>query len=130
LKFGEQFEEETFELLVGAIDFVDQQNGGARSRGIDRLEQRPLDEKRFAVKLSMGAGTAERLGRIENSQFQQLARVVPLVQRMTDIESFVTLQTNQVGAERSRGRRGKGRLADAGFTLEKERPLEAKRQEQ
>jgi hypothetical protein len=49
---------------------------------------------------------------------------------MADVEAFVTLQTNQVGAERGRGSRGECRLADAGFTFEKKRPLETKREEQ
>ena len=52
LKFGEQLEQVALELLVGAIDLVDQQNGGPRARRIDRLQQRPLDQERFAVELA------------------------------------------------------------------------------
>ena len=35
LKLGQQLEQKPFELLVGAIDLVDQQNGRARARRID-----------------------------------------------------------------------------------------------
>ena len=52
LEFREQLEQEPFELLVGAIDFVDQQDGRTRAQRIDRLQQRPLDEKRLAVELA------------------------------------------------------------------------------
>jgi len=49
---------------------------------------------------------------------------------MADVESFVALKTDQIGAERG-GRGGsQGGFAYTGFPLEKERPLEAKRQKQ
>ena len=79
LEFGEQFEEKPFELLVGAVDFVDQQDGRTRAPRIDRLKQRPLDEEGIAVQLAMRAGAIERLGRVENPQFEELTRVIPLV---------------------------------------------------
>jgi hypothetical protein len=48
---------------------------------------------------------------------------------VTDIEAFVTLQPNQIRLERCGGRRRKRRLANARLSLEKERPLQAERQE-
>ena len=55
LEFREQLEEESFELLVGAIDLVDQQDGRTRAQRVDRLKQRPLDEKGLAVELAARA---------------------------------------------------------------------------
>ena len=52
LEFREQLEQESLELLVGAIDLVDQQDGRTRAQRVDRLEQRPLDEKGLAVQLA------------------------------------------------------------------------------
>jgi hypothetical protein len=40
LEFGEQLQQVAFELFVGAIDLVDQQDGRTRPGRIDRLEQR------------------------------------------------------------------------------------------
>ena len=60
LKFREQLEEKSFELFVGAIDFVDQQNGRTCTPGIDGLEQRTLDEKRLAVEIAPRGFPIER----------------------------------------------------------------------
>ena len=70
------------------------------------------------------------MGRVENAQFEQLARVVPLVQRVADVEPFVALQANQIGAERGGHRGGQRGLADAGLALEEQRPLQAEREKQ
>src|SRR6185436_10346485 len=103
LEFGEQFQQKPFELLVGAIDLVDEQDGGPRARGIDRLQEWPLDEERVAVELVMRAGAIDRFGRVENAQFEQLTRVVPFVERVSDVEPLVALEANQIGLERRRG---------------------------
>ena len=67
----------------------------------------------------------ERVSGVENPQLEQLPGVVPLVQGVTDVESLVTLEANQIGAERGgRSRRQRG-LANPGFALEKERPPQA-----
>ena len=130
LEFGEQLEEESFELLVGAIDLVDQEDGRTRAQRVDRLKQRPFDEKGLAVELPTRALPTERAGRVEDAQLEQLARVVPLVQRVTDVEAFIALKTNQIGAQRGGGRRGQRRLADAGLALEEQRPFQSEREKQ
>jgi hypothetical protein len=43
LEVGQQLEQVSLELLVGAIDFVNQQDGRAFTGLLDRAEQRPLD---------------------------------------------------------------------------------------
>ena len=69
----------SFELLVGAIDLVDQQHRRLRAGRIDGLQQRPLDQEGLAVELAPRAVAVERVGRVEDAQLEQLARVVPLV---------------------------------------------------
>jgi hypothetical protein len=59
LKFREQFQEVSLELLVGAVDLVDQQDGRTRSRRVNRLQQRPLDQEGIAVQLPACAGTIQ-----------------------------------------------------------------------
>ncbi len=92
---------------------------------IDRLQQRPLDKEGLAVQLAVRARAIQFVRRFKNTQLEQLTGVVPLVQRMADIEPFVALQSNQVGAER----RGRGssqcRLADTGFAFEKQGAAQA-----
>ena len=92
------------------------------------MKQRTLDQKRFAIELTSCRFAIERVGRIENPQLEQLACVVPFVERMTDVEPLVTLQANQIGVERSGGGRSQRRFADASLAFEEERPLQPKRQ--
>ena len=40
---GQQLEQERLEILVGAVDLVDQQHGGQRPGVLDRAQQRPVD---------------------------------------------------------------------------------------
>ncbi len=72
----------------------------------------------------------EGVAHVEDAQLEQLARVVPLVEGVSDVEAFIALEANQIGAERRGGGGGERGLADAGFALEKQRPFQAKRQEQ
>ena len=69
-------------------------------------------------------------GRFQDPQLEQLARVVPLVHRVADVEAFVALQANQIGIERRGDRCGQRGLADAGFALEKQGASEAQGQKQ
>src|SRR5262245_60691922 len=130
LEFRQQFQQKPFELLVSAIDFVNQQNRGASARGIDGLQQRALDQECFAVEFTVRARAIERVRGIENPELQQLTRIIPLVQGMADVQTFVALKTDQLGAECSRRSRGERRLADTRFSLEKQRSLETKREKQ
>ena len=77
LVFGEQLEQKPFELLVGAIDFVDEQDRGTRAERIDRLKQRSLDEKGLAVEVAPRGFPIERVGGVENAQFEELPRRSP-----------------------------------------------------
>jgi len=70
------------------------------------------------------------VGRVEDAQLEQLARVVPFVERVADVEPLVALEANQVGLERRGDGGGERGLADAGLALEEQRPLQAQRQEQ
>jgi hypothetical protein len=49
---------------------------------------------------------------------------------VTDVQSLITLQPNQIGVECRRHRTGQRRLADAGLALEEQRAFQAQRQEQ
>ena len=130
LKFREQFEQISFELLVGAIDLVDEEHGRTRSRRVDRLQQRPLDQKRFAVQLATGARAVDRAGGLEDAQLEELPRVVPLVHGVRDVETLIALESDEIGTERRGNGAGERGLADAGFALEEQRTPETESQEQ
>ena len=55
LKVGEQLEQVALELLVGAIDLVDEQHRRPLARLLDRAQQRPLDQERLGEQLALGA---------------------------------------------------------------------------
>ncbi len=79
LELRQQLEQVALELLVGAIDLVDQQDRRPRPRRVDRLQQRPLDQEGVAVQLAPGGGAVQLAGRLEDAQLDELPRVVPLV---------------------------------------------------
>ena len=67
--------------------------------------------------------------RLEQPDLEHLARVVPLVDRRVDVEALVALEADQPGPERRGEHLGELRLADAGLTLEQQRPSELEREE-
>ena len=96
LEVREHLEQEGLELLVGAVDLVDQQHDLLRA--LDRLEQRPADQELGPEQLLL----ADR-ALLRRADVQQLARVVPLVDRVRDVEPLVALEPDQPRS-RERGR--------------------------
>ena len=94
---AEQLEQERLEVVVGAVDLVDQQHGGPRARVLERRQQRPADQVLGAEEPLLGERLAARLGEPDR---EQLARVVPLVQRLGGVDPLVALQADQRRVER------------------------------
>ena len=61
----------------------------------------------------------------EQTDFEQLAGVVPFVERLGDVDPFVALQPDQFGVEHGSQRFRDLGLADTGLAFEKERPTAA-----
>ena len=119
LEVRQQFEQECLELVVGAVDLVDQQH--RRFCASDRGEQRPLQQVLFRKDLVfdiIGIVAAMGLDR------QQLALVVPLVQRGRLIEPLVALQADQFGRVHGCQRFRHFSLADARLAFEQQRTPE------
>ena len=121
LEIREHLQEKRLERFVGAVELVDQQHRRARRIGLERLQQRPLDQEALgehvvleplAVVAAFGLGDADR---------DHLRGIVPLVDRGRDVEPFVALQPDQAAPERRREHLGDLGLADAGLALEKQR---------
>ncbi len=93
-----------------------------------RAQQRAPDEKRLAEQLIGGPGAIELVAGLEQANFEQLPRVVPFVERVRDVEAFVALQPDELGAQSRRQRLGDLGLADARFAFEKQRPAKLQRE--
>jgi hypothetical protein len=85
---------------------------------LERLEQRPpqqeLAPEQFA-RLAPG---------LRGADGEQLAAVVPVVDRVVEVDALVALQPDQARAGRGRQRTRDLRLADARLTLEQQRLLQ------
>ena len=123
LEVGEHLEQERLELLVRAVDLVDQEHD--RLVGVDRLEQRTPDQELGAEELVLRDRPLLRRADVE-----QLARVVPLVDGVGDVEALVALQPDQPRAERRRERLRRLGLPHARLALEEHRLLEREREEE
>jgi hypothetical protein len=126
---GEHLEEERLELVVGPVDLVDEENRRRPGPGSDRHEERPADEEALGVELVFEGGPLGAALHLGRPEVEQLAGVVPLVDRLSDVDALVALQPEQPPARDGReGLRHLG-LAHAGLALEEERPGEGDRQE-
>ena len=117
---GKHLEQERLELVVGTVNLVDEQNARV---GLDRLQQRPRDQKPPAVEL-----TFERfrvigaMGRLRRAQMQQLPREVPVVERLRGVDPLVALQPDQRRLQHAGERLRQRGLADACIAFQEERP--------
>ena len=127
LEVGQELEQERLELLVGAVDLVDQQH--RRLLAPDRGEQRPLEQVALGedVLLDRVGVLAGAFARLDG---EQLALIVPLVERGVLVEALVALQADQLGAVHRGERLGDLGLADAGLAFEQQRALEELHQPQ
>ena len=125
LEIGQHLEQVGFERLVRAVEFVDQQHRGDAVVRIDRLQQRPLQQKAPREDVARQIVARDRARRLREPDLDHLARIVPFVHRRGRVETLVALQPNQRPMESGRQHLGDFRLADARLALEKERPLQS-----
>ena len=124
--FAQQLEEEGLEVVVGAIELVDQQDRGAWPGVLERTQQRAADEVLGREEPFLADLLAARLGQADA---QELARIVPLVQRLGRVDALVALQADQRGVQG--GGQGLGRLglAHPGLALQQQRLGQAQAEE-
>ena len=112
----QHLEQERLELVVGPVDLVDQQDGRAL---LERGQHRPGQQEALVVQRLLGlldVGAAAR--RLERAQVQDLAREVPVVERLGGVDALVALQPDQRQVERLGDRLGQRGLAGAGLALD------------
>ena len=123
----EHLEQERLELVVGPVDLVDQQH---RRACCSAASTGRASRKRSSYRLFSASSTvAPPAGGLEGAQVQDLAREVPVVERLGGVDALVALQPDQRQVERLGDRLGQRGLAGAGLALEQQRPLHPQRQE-
>ena len=128
LEVGQHFQQKRLEGLVGAVDLVDQQHRRPFCVGLERLQQRPLDQELFgkhvvfdALAVTLAFGFGETNG-------DHLRTVVPFVDGGRNIQPLVALQADQPAAQRLAQHLGDLGLADAGLAFEEQRPAHLQRE--
>jgi hypothetical protein len=121
LEVREQLKQKGLELLVGAVDLVDEQD--RRRRTADGGEERSFEQVFFRedVLLDAVGGLAYPLARLDG---EELALIVPLVERRVLVEALVALKPDELAFVHASERLGDLGLAHAGLALEEKRPLE------
>ncbi len=112
----EQLQQECLELVVGAVDLVDEQY--ARGGVCEGTQQRSREEEPLGVERAFRGVGVEGSGRcgFEGAQVQQLTREVPVVEGLRGVDTFVALQPDEGGQGECFGERHReGCLAGAGF---------------
>ena len=120
LEVRQDLEQVRLELLVRAVDLVDEQHRRDAVVALERLEQRPPDQE-VRPEDVVGAGVLGLAAGLEQPDLEHLARIVPLVDRRVDVEALVALEPDEPGAERRREHLGELGLADAGLAFEQQR---------
>ena len=128
LEVGEHLEQEGLEGLVGPVDLVDEQHRRAGQVGLERLEEGPAHQEALGEEVLLDALPIDHVGRLGDPDLEHLARVVPLVGGLREVEPLVALQPDEAPAQRRGEHLGHLGLADAGLALEEERAAEAQRE--
>jgi hypothetical protein len=118
---AEKLEQQRLEFVVRAVDLVDQQHGRSRPAVAHTLKDRPVHQIGLGVEVGLGDGFAARLGQPDA---QQLALVIPVVQRLGSGQPLIALQSKQRRIQHGGKRFRRSRLADTRFTLEEQRAAE------
>ncbi|ANK72489.1 hypothetical protein FA04_07550 [Ensifer adhaerens] len=123
LEIGQNFQQERLEGFICPVELVDQENGRTSRIGGNGLQNRAADQETFGEDVAFDPLAVDLAGCFRQADFEHLRRIVPLVDRRGDVETFVALQPDQRPVERLGQNLGDLRLADAGFALKKKRAL-------
>src|SRR2546428_2076998 len=126
LEVGEQLEQERLELLIGTVDLIDQEHRRSGVVVIDGVQQRTPQQELRAEDLALGGPAVLALPQQPN--MQKLARIIPLVDGMSEVDALVALQPDEARSQDVRHHLRRLGLADSGFALDEQRLLEPQRE--
>ncbi len=115
---AERLEQQRLELVVGAVDLVDEQHRRARAVVAHAAQDRPLHQELLAEQVRLGQRLVLGLGQPDR---EQLALVVPVVERLVRGQPLVALEPDQRRLQHPGQDLRRGRLAHARLTLEQQR---------
>src|ERR687894_2634838 len=117
----EDLEQESLELVVGAVHLVYEQNRRLRPPVLEGLQERTADEELVGVEVPLQAPRV-LLGPegLRRPDVKELPRVVPLVDGLEDVDALVALEPDQGRIQNAREDLGDLGLAHPGLALEKE----------
>src|SRR5712692_124607 len=127
LEVGQQLEQKGLELFVRPVDLIDQEH---RRRGVvvvDGVQQRAAEEELRAEDLTLCQPAVFAL--VEEPDVQELAWVVPLVNRVGEVDSLVALEADEPSAKHFRHDLGGLRLSHPRLTFDEERLFQLQREE-
>ncbi len=81
LEIRQHLQEIGLEGFVGAVELVDEQDRRAARIGLQRLEQRTLDEETLRIDVAAQAFAAAVAGGLGQADLHHLAGIVPLIDR-------------------------------------------------
>ena len=124
----QHLQQERLELVVGAVDLVDEQHRRRLAQRAEHRpgEQEPLVEERLLRRV--GVGDRSAAGGLEGAQVQDLPREVPVVERLGRVDALVALQPDQRQVQRLGEGLGQGGLAGARLALQQQGPLHGERE--
>ena len=121
LVIRQDFEKEGLEGLVGAVQFVDEEDGGLSPRPAQGVEHGPADQVFFRKDIALHGIPVDAAGSLLHADLDHLGGIVPLIDRRGDVQAFVALQADQPATERTRQHLGDLGLADTRLPLEEKR---------
>ena len=117
----EELQQQCLELVVGTVDLVDEQHRLGWSDVAHAGQDRPVHQVGLGVQIGLGQTVSASF---RQPDAQQLALIVPVVQRLGSGEALIALQPDQRCIQHcGKGFRGHG-LADAGLALEQQGPIQ------
>src|SRR5258708_653942 len=119
LEVGQELEQKRLELLVGPIDLVDQQHRRDWIVVVYGIEEGPSQEELGAEDLALR--DAAVLPFTHQPDVQELPRIIPLVDRMRQVDAFVALEADEPRAQHVGHDLCGLRLADPGLAFDEER---------
>src|SRR5487761_13924 len=127
LEDRQELQQEGLELLVGAVDLVDEQHRRGGVVVVDGIQQRAPQQKLVAEDLALSDASIVLLA--QQPDVEQLARIVPLVHRVGQVDPLVALEADEARAEHVGHDLGRLGLADPGLALDEERLFQLEREE-
>ena len=88
------------------------------------MEQRALEQKFFGEQIAAQGLLVGSAAGFAQADLEQLAAVVPLVDRLPQVQPLIALQTQKRAAQRAGAGGGDSGFADPGFAFEQDRALQ------